>query len=84
MGTNIARRAARTIAAALLLVPLFCARPASAASPAAPGTPDTPSYAERASAEKTSRTRYRKLEIVSAILIVAGGCAVIYWAVRRK
>ena len=84
MVAKLPRGAARAIAAALLLVPLLCARPsAGAASPGAQTT-GPPSYEQRASAEKTTRSRYRRLEIASAILIVAAGGAVIYWAIRRK
>lgn len=78
------RGAARAAAAALLLIPLLLASSAAGnASPAA-SDPAAPSYEQRASAEKTSRTRYRKLEIASAILIIGCGGAVIFWAVRRK
>ena len=41
-------------------------------------------YAERAAAEKDSRSRYRTLEWTSLVLILAVGGAAIFWAVRRK
>ena len=44
----------------------------------------TSSFEERQAAEKTSRSRYRDLEIVSLVLILAVGGAAILWAVRRK
>lgn len=46
--------------------------------------PDAPTYEERAKAEKTSRSRYRRLEVASAILIIAAGSAAILWVIRRR
>jgi hypothetical protein len=43
-----------------------------------------PSYEQRASAEKMSRSRYRRLEIASIVLILGGGGAAILWAIKRK
>lgn len=41
-------------------------------------------FEERQAAEKTSRSRYRTLEVASLVLIVVTGGAAILWAVRRK
>ncbi|MBI5343129.1 MAG: hypothetical protein HZB63_07450 [Deltaproteobacteria bacterium] len=41
-------------------------------------------FEERQAAEKTSRSRYRNLEVVSLVLILAVGGGAILWAVRRK
>jgi len=41
-------------------------------------------YQERAVAEKNTRSRYRRLEWASLVLILAAGGAAIFWAVRRK
>ncbi len=43
-----------------------------------------PNYAERSEAEKTSRSRYRNLEVASLVLIIVVGGAAILWAVRKK
>ena len=44
----------------------------------------TSTLQERQAAEKTSRSRYRNLEVASLVLIVAVGGAAILWAVRRR
>jgi uncharacterized BrkB/YihY/UPF0761 family membrane protein len=41
-------------------------------------------YKERAAAEKTTRSRFRRLEVASLVLILAAGGAAIFWVVRRK
>ena len=41
-------------------------------------------YEMRQVAEKTSRSRYRVLEIASLVLILGAGGAAILWAIRRK
>lgn len=41
-------------------------------------------YEERAAAEKTTRSRFRRLEVASLVLILAAGGAAIFWTVRRK
>jgi len=41
-------------------------------------------YAERADAEHSARTRFRRLEIASLVLILVVGGAAILWTVRRK
>jgi len=41
-------------------------------------------YQERAVAEQNSRSRYRRLEWASLVLILAAGGTAIFWAVRRR
>lgn len=41
-------------------------------------------YQERVAAEKNTRSRFRRLEWASLVLILAAGGAAIFWAVRRK
>jgi hypothetical protein len=41
-------------------------------------------YQERANAEHNTRTRYRRLEWASLVLILAAGGVAIFWAVRRR
>lgn len=41
-------------------------------------------YQERVAAEKITRSRFRRLEWASLVLILAAGGAAIFWAVRRK
>jgi hypothetical protein len=41
-------------------------------------------YHERAAAEKTTRSRFRRLEWASLVLILVAGGAAIFWVVRRK
>jgi hypothetical protein len=41
-------------------------------------------YQERAAAEQNTRSRYRRLEWASLVLILAAGGAAIFWAVRRR
>lgn len=41
-------------------------------------------YQERAAAEQHTRSRYRRLEWASLVLILAAGGAAIFWAGRRK
>lgn len=47
-------------------------------------TGGTRSYEKRAAAEKNTRSRFRRLEVASLVLILAAGGAAILWAVRRK
>lgn len=73
----------RTLVAALALAVVLAfpaplrALPDNAAVPPA-------AYAERASAEKQSRSKYRVLEWTSVVLIVLCGGALIVWAIRRR
>ncbi|NNF83900.1 MAG: hypothetical protein HKM29_01950 [Deltaproteobacteria bacterium] len=41
-------------------------------------------YEERSAAEKHTRSRFRRLEWASLVLILAAGGGAIYWVVRRK
>jgi hypothetical protein len=41
-------------------------------------------YEERTAAEKSTRSRFRRLEVASLVLILAAGGAAIFWVVRRK
>jgi hypothetical protein len=41
-------------------------------------------YQERVAAEKHTRSRFRRLEWASLVLILAAGGAAIFWTVRRK
>ncbi len=41
-------------------------------------------YQERAAAEQHTRSRFRRLEWASLVLILAAGGAAIFWAGRRK
>jgi hypothetical protein len=42
------------------------------------------SYEERATAEQSTRSLFRRLEVGSLVLILVAGGAAILWAVRRK
>lgn len=41
-------------------------------------------YEERAAAERHARSRFRRLEVASLVLILLAGGAAILWAIRRK
>jgi len=41
-------------------------------------------FAERAAAERMSRSRYRNLEVASLVVILAAGGGAIYWAISRR
>jgi len=41
-------------------------------------------YQERAEAERDTRTRFRRLEVASLVLILVAGGGAIIWAIRRK
>ncbi len=84
MATIPRRGAAKALAAALLLLALLAPLSARSADPPGRRGPGVASYEQRSSAEKTSRSRYRRLEVASAILIILGGGAAIYWAIRKK
>lgn len=76
------RRGFPPVAALLLcLVLLFQAAPAYLAD--GPAT-DARSFEQRAAAERTSRSRFRRLEVASLVLILVCGGAVVLWAIRRK
>jgi hypothetical protein len=72
--------AGRVLPTLLLSVCLLFPLPSSAATDnAKAGT-----YADRATAEKMSRSRYRDLEVASLVVILVAGGAAIFWAVRRR
>ena len=41
-------------------------------------------FEQRAEAEKHTRSRYRRLEVASTVLIVVAGGGAILWAIRRR
>lgn len=65
----------------LFFATLFPVAPASIA-----GGTDTGgrSFEQRATAERTSRSRFRRLEVASLVLILVCGGAVTLWAIRRR
>jgi hypothetical protein len=79
-------RRIRILRAALLALLLVFALPCPPAATAfagdAPGGART--FEQRAAAEKKTRSRYRRLEVASLVLILACGGAAILWAVRRR
>jgi hypothetical protein len=70
----------RTFAAALLAALLLFAPPAFAGTDNGAGM----TFEDRAAAEKMSRSRYRKLEVASLVIIFAAGAGAAYWAMRRR
>jgi len=64
----------------LLALCLLLFSPASAAT----DNSNSGAFAERAAAERMSRSRYRNLEVASLVVILVAGGAAIYWAVRRS
>lgn len=79
-------RRIRILRAALLSLLLVFALPCPPAATAfADNVPKgTRSFEQRAVAEKKTRSRYRRLEVASLVLILACGGAAILWAVRRR
>lgn len=76
------RRGIASVAAFLLLLAtLFPVPPASTAGGTAT---DGRSFEQRAAAEQTSRSRFRRLEVASLVLILVCGGAVTLWAIRRR
>ncbi len=78
------RRGARRIAFALLLLflSLMTVPPPPVRADNAAGGVD--SYEKRATAEQSTRSLFRRLEVASLVLILVAGGAAILWAVRRK
>ncbi|MBP2674236.1 MAG: hypothetical protein H6Q84_1076 [Deltaproteobacteria bacterium] len=73
-------RASGILAALLLALCLLLAFPSF--SPAEVGREAT--FEDRAAAEKLSRSRYRKLEVASLVIIFAAGAGAAFWAIRRR
>jgi hypothetical protein len=71
--------AASVLGALLLSLSLLLVPPAGATDNAKSGT-----FEERAAAERSSRSRYRNLEVASLIVILAAGGGAIYWAISRR
>lgn len=80
-GRGIRRWIAAVGALLLMFAALF---PAASASVAGNTATDTRSFEQRASAERTSRSRFRRLEVASLVLILVGAGAATLWAIRRK
>jgi len=73
-------RAACFLAAAILALFLLFAFPC----PSAADDGGEISFEDRSAAEKMSRSRYRKFEVASLIIIFAAGAGAAWWAVRRR
>ncbi len=73
-------RAAWFLAAAFFALFLLLASP----FPAAADDGGEITFEDRAATEKMSRSRYRKLEVASLIIIFAAGAGAAWWAVRRR
>ena len=71
---------AAVLAAAVLALFLLFASPSRAAM----DNGGEPTYEDRAAAEKMSRSRYRKLEVASLVIIFVTGAGAAYWAMRRR
>ena len=78
------RRGARAIAITLLFLFLSLMTGPSLTAYANNVTGGAKAYEERAAAEKTTRSRFRRLEWTSLVLILVAGGGAIYWVVRRK
>lgn len=76
------QRGIATIAAVLLCLALLA--PAAPVFSAGGSGTDTRSFTQRAEAERSSRSRFRRLEVASLVLILVCGGAVVLWAIRRK
>jgi hypothetical protein len=75
------RRIAPVVAFLLFLATLI---PLASASFGGDAATETHSFERRAVAERTSRSRFRRLEVASLVLIIVCGGAVTLWAIRRK
>lgn len=75
------RRIASVVAFLLLFATLL---PVASASIAVARPTNARSFEERASDERTSRSRFRRLEVASFVLILLVGGVVTLWAIRRK
>jgi hypothetical protein len=86
MNAETSTRLGRVLGAALASLLLFLSL---MAAPPLPVRADNVigrarAYEERAAAEKSTRSRFRRLEVASLVLILAAGGAAIFWVVRRK
>ena len=77
-------RGARVVATTLLILFLSLMTAPSLMAYANNVTGGAKAYEERSAAEKNTRSRFRRLEWASLVLILAAGGAAIYWVVRRK
>ena len=73
-------REAGILASAILALVLMFAPPSFAAT----NNAGEATFEDRAAAEKMSRSRYRKLEVASLVIIFAAGAGAAYWAMRRR
>ncbi|MEW6719568.1 MAG: hypothetical protein AB1346_03870 [Thermodesulfobacteriota bacterium] len=69
--------------AALALFLFLCLLPGPPPCAAKDGGPES-SFEDRAAAEQLSRSRYRKFEVASLVIIFAAGAGAVFWAVRRR
>jgi len=76
------RRGIPSVAALLLCLALLV--PAAPVFAAGGSGTDVRSFEQRAEVERSSRSRFRRLEVASLVLILVCGGAVVLWAVRRK
>ena len=72
--------AGRALSVLLLVLSLLLSLPSFAAM----DNGKAGTFADRATAEKMSRSRYRDLEVASLVVILVAGGAAILWAVRRR
>jgi hypothetical protein len=78
------RRRARMVAITLLVLFLSIMTAPSLAACADNVPGGARAYEERSAAEKNTRSRFRRLEWASLVLILAAGGGAIYWVIRRK
>lgn len=84
-GNRGGRRARFLRATALALLLLFAPLlPATGSGHADNSASGGGSYEHRAAAEKSARSRFRRLEVASFLFILACGGAAILWTIRRK
>ncbi len=77
------RSGGRATGALVFLIIAICLLLALPPFAAADGARET-TFEDRAAAEKMSRSRYRKLEVASLVIIFVAGAGAAYWAVRRR
>lgn len=69
--------------AALALFLCLCLLPGPPPGAAKDGGLES-SFEDRVAAEHLSRSRYRKFEVASLVIIFAAGAGAVFWAVRRR